>query len=327
MCTVVVFRKQNSYFGRNMDIDAPFGEKIILMPRRYAFSLKSDPDWHTRYAMQGMGAAVGGCPLYAEAVNEKGLAGAGLNFPGTARYHDAAAGKSNIAPYELIPWILSEASTVDEAEKLLTNVNLIRVPFAANLPLAPLHFIFSDARRSIVAEPMEDGLHVYDNPFDVLTNNPPFPFHLWNMRQYRRLSAANGEASLDGFDADFEPLKPFAEGMGAIGLPGDLSSASRFVRAAFTLAEAAGGDEEKNITQVFHILDSVAMTEGTVVTEAGRKDITRYSCCMNLSDGSYFYKTYGNSQISRVPMNEEAVTGTALRVLEPRTRQNIFEQK
>lgn len=323
MCTMIVYRKKDSYVGRNLDLDAPFGEKVVITPREYPFALRCGEDFKTRYAMIGMAATAGDYPLYAEAANEAGLAAAGLNFPGSAVYNPAREGMMNITPFELIPWLLGQASSVDEAEKLLRKVNLLNVAFAPQMPLAPLHFMLADGRRSIVAEPVETGLEIYEDPYDVMTNNPPFPFHDWNMRSYRGLRTANGE---QGFALPSgAELTPYAEGLGGIGLPGDLSSASRFVRAAFTLANATGGDTgQENVLQTFHVLDSVAMTRGTVVTAAGEPDITRYSCCIDLGTGAYYYKTYRNSRITKISLDERAKSSGSLTIFKLRSEPDFF---
>lgn len=325
MCTMLVYRKHGAYVGRNMDIEYGFGEKVVLTPRNYRLPLKRGGEFATDHGMIGMAAVAGNFPLYAEAVNEAGLAMAGLNFPGTAVYHPAMDGRDNITPFELIPWILGQAGTVDEAEALLRKVNLLNVPFGPNMPLAPLHFMVADKTRSIVAEPMEEGLRIYEDPYDVMTNNPPFPYHDWNMRGYRHLGAKSGKETFA--PAGEYPLTPYAAGMASMGLPGDPSSASRFVRASFGLVNSESGESEAEcVSQVFHVLDSVAMTAGTVITDAGKADITRYSCCMNLGYGTYFYKTYGNSRITKIQPKKQDFLGDSLKIWPLRTEQDFFEE-
>ncbi|MGI6205298.1 MAG: choloylglycine hydrolase [Anaerovoracaceae bacterium] len=326
MCTFLVLRKKDAYAGRNLDLDSGFNEKIVITPGNYKFPLKNGSTYLTKHAMIGMASVAGNYPLYAEAVNEKGLAMAGLNFPGNAVYFPEDRTKDNITPFELIPWILGQTATVREAEEKIRRLNLLNKPFAENMPLAPLHFMITDAEKSIVAESTADGLRIYGNPYDVLTNNPPFPFHEYNLRGFRHLSARNGEAAFAGQNQNYS-LDTYAEGMGAMGLPGDLSSASRFVRAAFTLANSSCGEtDEACIAQTFHILDSVAMTEGSVVTAQGTKDITRYSCCMNLRTADYYYKTYWNNQITKISLREGAAASDELTVFPLRVNQSIFEE-
>ena len=324
MCTAFIYRAgQSALFGRNMDIDVSFGEQVVVTPAGYELHLKNGGAFRTGHAMIGMAREAAGFPLYAEAANDSGLVMAGLNFPGAAAYHPARPDKENITPYEFTPWILGQASTADEAHSLLENVSVLGVPFAEGMPLSPLHFFIGDKKRSFVAEPRENGLCLYDDPFDVLTNNPPFPYHEWNMRNYRRLSPCNG-GSLFGGGLE---LPAYAQGMGSIGLPGDPSSASRFIRTAFGLANSPESrTPDEAVAQVFHILDSVAMVEGTVATETGTLDITRYSCCIDLADGAFMYKTYGNSRITRIRMTNESVSAASLTICSLRLEQDIYDE-
>ena len=189
------------------------------------------------------------------------------------------------------------------------------------MPLSPLQFMFGDSERSIVAEPTEDGIKIYDDPFDVMTNNPTFDYHIQNMRNYMNLSPENAK---NRFSKKYE-LTDFGVGMGAVGLPGDASSASRFVRAAFNLANAVSdGSEGSNVSEFFHILDSVAMVKGAVITNQGKNDITLYSCCINLSKRIFYYKTYDNSQITAVKLTDENLNSEKLTVYPLRKSNNIY---
>ena len=193
MCTALTFRQRDTYFGRNLDVERSFGESVVVTPRNYSFSLKNGGVFRNRYALMGMAVVVQETPLYYEAMNEAGLAMAGLNFPKSAVYHEPKEGMDNITPSELLPWILGQASTVAEARALLERLNLTNLPFGPGLPLSPLHYLLSDGRESLVAEPMADGWHLYDNPYEVMTNEPPFDFQLWNLQQYLHLSPRNQE--------------------------------------------------------------------------------------------------------------------------------------
>ena len=148
---------------------------------------------------------------------------------------------------------------------------------------------------------MKEGLKIYENPYGVLTNNPPFPFHQMNLHNYLNLTA---DAPKNRFAKGVE-LETYGQGMGALGLPGDASPASRFVRAAFLKWNAKSEKEESaNVSQFFHILDGVAMVRGTVITEEGKYDYTTYSCCVNAQTGVYYYKTYDDSRIRAAKLRE-----------------------
>ena len=301
MCTAISFLSQDHYFGRNLDLEYHYEEAVVITPRNYPFSFRAMPEAPSHYALIGIAYISDHSPLYYEATNEHGLSMAGLNFPGNAVYHPLDPDKYNPAPFELIPWILGQCKTVGEAEVLLRNSSILAEPFNDQLPLTPLHWMVSDSRRTIVVEPMADGLKIYENPIHVLTNNPPFPYHLDNICNYLNLTA---KEPVNRFHAGLQ-LEPYSRGMGAMGLPGDLSSSSRFVRAAFTLHNAKPEESPIDaVTQFFHILGSVEQQEGCVQTQHGFEK-TIYSSCCNTTKGIYYYKTYANSRITAVDLWRE----------------------
>ena len=309
MCTCITYKNKGFYFGRNLDIDCSFGEQVVVTPRNFSLEFRNTQQEKWHYAMIGMASADDRFPLYAEAVNEKGLCMAGLNFPGNAYYQKAEGRGLEIASFEVIPWILGRCSSVAEAERYLGEMRIVDTAFAEKMPPAPLHWMLADKEKCLVLEAVREGLKVYENPVGVLTNNPPFDYHRMNLNNYLGLSAENPE---NRFAEDLE-LKTYAQGMGGIGLPGDASSASRFIRAAFLKWNSEAPEEEKaNVSQFFHILDSVAMVRGAVVTEAGTYDITTYSCCINAATGAYYYKTYDDSRIRRTDLYQADPEGSVL---------------
>lgn len=324
MCTSLTFQTSDFYFGRNLDLEYNFGEKIVITPRRYPFIFKFAGTLSEHYAIIGTAQITDGCPLYAEAVNEKGLCLAALNFPGNAVYAETPeSGKTNLAPFELFGFLLGTCATVKEAEEKLKAVCITHTAFKDGYPVAPLHWHIADKDRSLVLECIKDGMHLYENPVGVLTNNPPFPFQLTNLQNYMHLTSNPPENRF----APALKLAPYGQGMGALGLPGDASPASRFVRAAFCKwnSELPSG-EEASVTQFFHILDNVAMVAGSVRTPENKLDRTTYSCCINASRGIYYYKTYNNNQISAVSMHKTDLDGCAPVVFEQVNRQQICYQ-
>ena len=308
MCTAVCYRNNTSYFGRNLDLDRGYGERVVITPRNYEIKMRCEKDITSHYAMIGMACVVDDFPLYFEATNEKGLSVAGLNFPENAVYYDFAEEKYNVTPFEFIPWILAQCSCVDEVKALIDKMNLVNINFSEKLPLSPLHWMISDKAQSIVVEPLADGLKIYDDPFDVLTNNPPFDFHRINVSNYMGLSVGSASSRFK----ENIPMKNYSLGMGAIGLPGDFSSASRFVRALFVKENSISeNDEKSNVNQFFHILNSVAMPKGCVLTEQGF-EYTRYSSCCNIERGIYYYITYDDFKIYTVDMYEADLDGAEL---------------
>ena len=232
------------------------------------------------------------------------MAIAGLNFAGNAVYREAEEDMVNITPFELIPYLLSKAANVSEAREMLDEINLVNINFADELPLSPLHWMMSDnSGEAIVIEPLEDGLKIYDNPVGVLTNNPPFDKQLFYLNNYRSLSNKNPENTFGG---DFD-LDEYSRGMGAMGLPGDLSSASRFAKVAFTRANSySDSDEASSVGQFFHILGSVEQQNGcTFISDPDLYEYTIYTSCYNTNKSVLYYRTYHNSQINAVDLNNE----------------------
>lgn len=299
MCTCIDFTTKDHYFGRTLDLEYRFDEKVVITPRNYPFALKNGTSIRTRYAMIGMASVRDNYPLYAEATNEKGLSIAGLNFPKNACFFPEDNSRFNLAPYELFPYFLGLYSTVADLREILPDLNITDIPFMEDMPVAELHWMISDGAECIVLEQMEDGLKVYDNPVGIMTNNPPFSYHLANLNNYMNLTPC----CPDNRFSDKLNLQQYGRGMGAIGLPGDSSPSSRFVKASFAKCNSVcAEDEMSSVTQFFHILDSVSLVRGTVLTEDGSDDLTNYTCCMNTTRGIYYYKTYNNSQITALRM-------------------------
>ncbi len=300
MCTALNLKTNDHYFGRNLDLHCSYGEEVCITPRNYPLTFKKVATLYNHYAYIGMATVVQGVPLYYEATNEHGLSMAGLNFPQNAYFFSYTEGKDNVTPFEFIPYILGRCRNIAEARSLLDNVNLVNIPFSDKLPLSPLHWIIADSNSSLVIESMEDGLHIYDNPTGVLTNNPPFNYHLFNLNNYRNLRVENGSNT---FSKDLM-LDEYCQGLGSYGLPGDLSSTSRFIRMVFNSQNSAcESDEISSVNHFFRLLCSVAMTKGCCKVPSGEWDYTVYSCCVNSDKGIYYYTTYDNSRINAVKLH------------------------
>lgn len=310
MCTAVCYRKNSSYFGRNLDLYRVYGERVVITPRNYELKMRCERAIISHYAMIGMATVVNDFPLYYEATNEKGLSMAGLNFPENAVYYEFAEEKDNITPFELIPWILAQCSCIDEAKTLLGKINLVNVDFSEQLPLSPLHWMISDNKFSLVVEPLKDGLKIYDDPFEVLTNNPPFEYHYTNVSNYMGLCIGHATSQF----RESIPMKNYSLGMGALGLPGDFSSTSRFIRALFVKENSVSEDNEaSNVNQFFHILNAVAMPKGCVLATEDF-EYTLYSSCCNADRGIYYYTTYNNLEITAVNMHDVDLSSANLYV-------------
>ena len=309
MCTAVTYKTKDFYFGRTLDYEFSYGDEITVTPRNYSFEFRSKKVMKTHYAMIGMAYIVQDYPLYYDACNEKGLAAAGLNFVGNAFYNEVLPNKNNVAQFELIPWILGNCASVREAKELLENVNITDTPFSDALPTAQLHWLIADREQAITVEAVKEGVKIYQNPVGVLTNNPPFDEQMFQLNNYMHLSPKSPQNHF----SDRLPLHTYSRGMGALGLPGDLSSQSRFVRAAFVKMNSVSGDSEnESVSQFFHIMGSVDQQRGCCDVGEGKFEITIYTSCCNADKGIYYYTTYDNHQISAVDMHRENLDGACL---------------
>ena len=323
MCTAATYKTKDFYMGRTLDYEFSYGDRVTIAPRNFRFDFRHAGRMDKHYAIIGMAHIADGYPLYYDAINEKGLGMAGLNFVGNAVYTALQAGKENVAQFEFIPWVLGKCASVKEARALIENMALVNTPFSDKLPVAELHWILADKDEAITVESVKDGIKIYDNPVGVLTNNPPFDVQMFGLNDYMNLSAKQPKNTF----SERLPLTTYSRGMGALGLPGDLSSASRFVRVAFTKMHSISGDSEaESVSQFFHILGSVDQQRGCCEVDDGKYEITLYTSCCNASKGIYYYTTYENHQITAVDMHKENLDGDALVGYAPVEGEQIYRQ-
>ena len=322
MCTAISFLKNGSFFGRNLDLEYNIGEKITLMPRNFKLEFCSGKTFEHHFAVLGTAHLAGGYPLFYDGINEHGLFAAALNFPESAAYFPEKPGMENLASFEFIPFVLSSCSNLFEAKELLKNVNALSMDFSRVLKKTPLHWFFADKTGAIAVEPLKNGLKIHENPVGVLTNEPPFEFHKLRLSEFMGLSP---EETSNRFLKNLD-LKPYSRASGAQGLPGDCSSCSRFIKAAFGKENAVSESAEESVSQIFHILESVSMIKGCVRLSDGMLEKTVYSACADGENRIYYYKTYENSRISAVDMRKEDLDGTKLVTFPFRTEQDIFFQ-
>ncbi len=309
MCTAAGYKTGGLYFGRTLDLEYSYLEEVTVTPRGFPFEFRHTQKLESHYAMIGMAYISDGYPLYYDGVNEAGLCIAGLNFVGNAHYCEPCDGKINIAQFEFIPYILSKFGAVGEVKEALKNICITNTPFSSALPCAQLHWIIADKDECIVVEATERGLEVFNNPTYVLTNNPPFNMQLHNLNNFLNLSSSEPKNSF----SDKLQLKSYSRGMGALGLPGDLSSQSRFVRATFMAQNSLSeSGETESVNQFFHILGSVNKPRGACRLENGKNDITVYTSCMSANLGAYYYTTYTNHRISAAYMHRENLDSDTL---------------
>ncbi|HIY79898.1 MAG TPA: choloylglycine hydrolase [Candidatus Olsenella excrementavium] len=304
MCTAIRFTDDqgNMFFGRNLDWTLGYGQGVMRTPGDAkvpaAFARPGDPE--RGHDVIGVGIEVLGVPLYFDCANEAGLAVAGLNFPQSAHYAAGPAqGTVNVAAYEFPYWVARSFGSVAEARDALGGVTVVAKPVSDKLPVANLHWIVADATGAIVVECMEDGMRVWDDDVDVLTNEPNFGWHRQNLRNYLTLTDAD-PAGVSWGRAD---LRAFGSGEGLRGVPGDYSGPSRFVKVAFANAHyPTKSDEKDNVTRLFRTLGSVAVPEGCARMADGSYEKTLYTSGFSAATRTYYYATYDDPQIREFPL-------------------------
>lgn len=316
MCTGIRFTGTSGsmYFGRNLDWTQGYGERVVVTPPAAevpaAFERPGDLDSAHAHTVIGMGIVAGGVPLYFDCGNDAGLAVAGLNFPQSARYAAHACsqpGAVNVAAYEFPFWIARNFSSLDEVRRALSKTTVVAKPVSPDLPVANLHWIVADATGSIVVECLEDGLKVWENDVDVLTNEPDFGWQRTNLRNYLVLTDAEPATAT----WDKAQLAPFGSGMGMQGIPGDYSGPARFVKAAFVNSHyPAQESEEANVTRLFRTLGSVAVPMGAARMADGSSEITLYTSCFSAETLTYYHATYDEPGIRAYPLSACDVSGS-----------------
>ena len=300
MCTSIAMTGASFCLGRTLDLDRDFGDGAVVTPRNYAISLRCGEVIMRHQAFIGMAAVVNGYPLYADGMNESGVCIASLDFEGNAHYPALPSKeRRGIAPFELIPYLLSKCTDLEQARRELDGICIVDVPFSDEVPNSALHWHIADKSGSIVVESTADGMNVYENEYGVLANNPPFPFHRDNCTLY--LNSTN-ERAADG--------RVFCNGVMGRGIPGDYTSPSRFVRAAWLSRYARCEDDEEGM--LYSLLCSVAPPRGTVRAESGEEHYTRYTCVMMPDRLGYSYKRAFCSEIQHTYMKKESLDGETL---------------
>lgn len=312
MCTGIRFSdgQDNLYLARNLDWTSGYGQQVVLTPTGYAPRSPFGAVGSIEHATIGMGIVEEDTPLYFDCGNDAGLAVAGLNFPGYAAYASGPVeGAVNVAAYEFPLWVASQFASVDEVETALQDVVIVDKPINDKYPSSLLHWIIADATRSIVVEYTSEGMHVFDDDVDVLTNQPGFAWHHENLRNYLNTSPEFPEETVLGR----AHLTPFGSGSHMRGIPGDYYSPSRFVRAAYVNAHyPTKGNEEENVSRAFHTLQQVAMVDGCAAMGSGDFEITIYTGLFSSRTSTYYWNTYDDPRIRSVAMAEHPTDGDKL---------------
>ncbi len=303
--------------GRTLEFGSDIHSEVIMIPRGFARAGvtpdgKPGLQWKTRYAT--LGANGEGLPYLFDGLNEKGLAVGTFYFPTTADFmpYTAPDAAKTIAPWQVGSYLLENFATVDEVREGIGNIVVPSVVFQAWGFVPPVHYVVYDASgKSIVIEYFDGKLHVFDNPLGVVTNSPSFDWHMTNLRNYVNFSLDNVPPVKLGSGVTLQPL---GQGTGMLGLPGDFTPPSRFVRAvAFSVSVLPSKTGEDAVLELFHILNNFDIPKGsTRQTDAHgnvEADYTLWTSACDLKAMKFYFRTYDNSQIKMVDLTKMNVGG------------------
>ena len=327
MCTSIFTKTENGEYilSRTMDYSFPLDATPIYIPRKYQWKTTvNEKQFTCDYGFIGAGRLLGDNYFVADGVNEHGLSVAELYLPGEAVYQDYEdSSKMNLAPHEVILWLLGNVKSINELRQIVTNINIVEAKAPMLNIVTPLHWIITDEQgECVVIEPTEKTLKIKENPVGVMTNTPLLEWHIENLRNY-----------LNVRPKQFEPItigdyvaNPFSQGTGTLGLPGGFTPPERFVRAAF-LKEfiAPAKTEEEGINNAYHILNTVKIPKGVVVTAANTEDYTLYTGSMVNNSRTYYFSSYENHQIGKLTLDDQLLTHTDPIVFNYQNKQEGFD--
>ena len=328
----VVSKDGSIIAARTLEFEFDLGSKIIVVPRgTFMTALTTGWEglsWNVKYGYVGANAL--GMDLVADGTNEVGLACGAFYFSGCAGYQELLRElhRSTLSQYDLVGWILGNFATVDEVKTALENIRVYGLAImVTESTVMPLHHIVYDAKGGcIVIEYVEGELNIHENPLGVITNNPTFDWHLQNLSNYVNLTPVNIKSSKLG---DFE-IKATGNGTGLLGLPGDNTSPSRFVRAAFySHGEVKPAHAKEAVTLAWHILNALDIPEGLVVNEqlgmVVSRDIAYWSAVRDLTNKVYYFRTYSDLNIRKVELDRIDFSSGSIRFLKMSHEQEYID--
>ncbi|HMK37413.1 MAG TPA: choloylglycine hydrolase family protein, partial [Desulfomonilaceae bacterium] len=305
--------------GRSNEFGIDANSQIVFEPAGKDFISKT-PDgrpgksWKARYAFLGInGLELVEC--FGEGMNEAGLSVEGLFFE-ESKYEavDQKDTSNAVSSNDFVSWVLGNFGTIDELKRELPNVRVWGESVARLGGPLPLHFAAHDpSGKSIVIEFINGEKKVYDNPIGVMTNMPEFPWHITNLRNYLNLNAFIPKAK----DFNGVSIQATGTGSGWLGIPGDWSPPSRFVRIAClvnTCSPAKDGKEALNLAK--HILNTVdialksveASIKGKTGSEAVVQEYTQWSVLLDLTNRVMYYYSYNDMNLKAIDLQKMAAS-------------------
>lgn len=304
MCTSVIYENElNQFFlARTMDFTLPLGGKPIFIPTDYSFYKGNQKTFKSNFSFVGAGRLIDDY-IFGDGVNESGLAVASLYFAADAVYEKGGESDTlELAPHDVVAWLLGNCETVDEVKSKIKEIKIVEEISPVIDGVLPLHWIVVDkSGKSIVIEPVATGLKIYENPVGVMTNSPSFPWHLTNLNQYVTVS------NIEKKPIQFKEFtaKGNGAGSGMLGIPGDYTSISRFIRIAYMnqFIEKAKTTEE-SINVISRMLSSVYIPKGVKFKHNGMSDYTQFTSYMDLENTAYYINYYENNRFLKIDIND-----------------------
>lgn len=308
MCTGIRLECANGYVaGRTCEFGLVLEYDALFLPAGTPYSAvissSTGKTWAGHHAVMGM--ATFGSMAVMDGVNDAGLMAAAFYFVGQAKYADSAQTdlSRSLNPTELPYYILANCATIDEALAAIAEITVVDVPVQGWGPTAPpLHYQIIDPQgRHVAVEPMAAGsLQVTENPTGAFTNSPDLPFHLLNLTQYMNISPETLQQS----DVFGTTVTATGQGSGGLGLPGDYSPPSRFVRAAFFSANHPTPNTTiDGVQELFHLLNSFDIPIG--VSKVGdASDFTQLTVVRDPHELTYSWRSYADQRIKQVNMRQ-----------------------
>lgn len=323
MCTGIrlVNADGTTVHGRTGEFALPLDLEVIYIPAGYQNQSSLGEHgpgmrWISTYAV--VGASCFGENMVADGMNEAGLSIGAHYFAATAAYQPVAdhPAERSLNAAEFATWLLSTCASVDEVRANLDQVTVVDAVVAAWGGVPPFHWaVYDKTGTSIIIEPIDGTLQVHDNPIGTITNDPDFRFHRQNLAQYLNVDTMTIPSS----DRAGTTITGFGTGSGALGLPGDFTSPSRFVRASFFANNhPAAANSTDGVHEVFHILNQFDVPRGFVLANKGDGEVhiewTLATFARDPSTGSYYFRSYGDQTIRKIVLADvKAVPGTVLR--------------
>lgn len=294
--------------ARSMEFGTLLDSQVIFQPQGQEFSSEhqSSLKWKNQYAYCGL--TYFGLKRVVDGFNEKGLSIGALWFPQT-EYPKITTKKEIIPLQDVADWILGKCASVEEALIEFGKISVLPHPVPKINKVPPLHFALHDkSGQSAVVEFIKGEMHIHANPIGVLTNAPSFEWHITNLRNYINLTAINaGPVSLDG-----SVLDPTGQGTGMLGIPGDWTPPSRFVRlVAMKQFVKKAKDSKQNTNLAFHLLNAVDIPYGSIRDRNSKSfDFTQWVVVKDLEKGNLYVRTYEDLEIKKFDFTLEAAKGT-----------------